>query len=139
MVLKKIHISILLACMILMTACEELYIVDCSQCETTEPTTCLLEIQLGESRSFNIIYDVTIYRGRIEDGVIIENLQTSESINYPVALNSEYTVTSTFTVNGKEYTAIDATRPKVDLITDMCEETCYWVYNNNVNLGIKYY
>jgi len=138
MVLRKIHISILLALMILMTACEELYIVDCSQCQTTEPTTCMLEIQLGEG-SFNTNYDVTIYRGRIEDGVIIENLQTSESINYTVALNSEYTVTSTFTVNGKEYTAIDATRPKVDLITDMCEETCYWVYNNSVNLGIKYY
>lgn len=139
MVLKKIHIGTFMVLMLFMTSCEELYIVDCDQCKTQEPSSCLLEIQLGEPPP-DVFFDVIIYRGKIEEGVIVANIQTRESLIYQsVALNSEYTVTSAFSVDDIEYTAVDATRPRVDIITDMCEETCYWVYNKRVNLVIKYY
>ncbi len=140
MVLKPgIILTILLFLVIcFLSACEKLYIVDCSECELTEPSTCNLKIKLGESISGSP-YDVTIYRGTIQDGVVIYNTSINTSFYHRVSLNSEYTVTATIVFNGKEYTAVDSTRPKVDVITDACDETCYYVVNRTINLKIKYY
>ena len=135
----KMLIMSLLWCSCFLTACEDFYIVDCDKCELIEPITCTLRIELGEVLGSNTLYDVTIYRGKIEDGVVIYNVTSHTSVNYTVGLNSEYTVTASVVINGKEYTAVDSTRPRVDVITNSCEETCYWVVNNTVNLKIKYY
>ncbi len=137
--ITKILILSLLLSFCFLTACEEIYIVDCDKCELIEPITCTLRIELGAVLGSNSLYDVTIYRGKIEDGVVIYNVTSHTSLNYTVGFNSEYTVTASVVINGKEYIAVDATRPKVDVITDACEETCYWVVNNTVNLKIKYY
>ena len=134
----KILVISLLVGVCFLTACEDLYIVDCSECELTEPTTCNLHIKLGQPISGRS-YDVTIYRGKIEDGIVIGNISSSTSFYHRVSLNSEYTVTATIVINGKEYTAVDSTRPKVDVITDSCDETCYYVVNRTINLKIKYY
>lgn len=134
---KILTMSLLLsACFI--TACEEIELIDCSKCELIEPTTCNLQIELGEVLGGSP-YDVTIYRGTIEDGVVIYNTSINSSFYYTVSLNSEYTVTATVVINGKEYTAVDSTRPRVDVITDKCEETCYYVVDRTVNLKLKYY
>jgi len=132
----KIIFLPLLLIMFCMTACEDLYIVDCDDCELIEPTTCQLNIDL---RADGNVYDVTIYKGKIEDGLILLNTARTTSFSYTVGLNSEYTVTATVAVNGAVYTAVDATRPRVDVITDECEDTCYWIVHNNINLKFKYY
>jgi len=137
--ITKILILSLLLSFCFLTACEEIYIVDCDKCELIEPITCTLRIELGEVLGSNSLYDVTIYRGKIEDGVAIYNVTSHTSLNYTVGFNSEYTVTASVVINGKEYIAVDSTRPRVDVITDACEETCYYVVNNTVNLKIKYF
>jgi len=122
-----------------LAGCEEFYTIDCADCQIIEPRTGQLEIQLGEATDPNIIHEVTIYRGNIEDGIVLYSASTYNSFSYNVPLNSLYTVSSTTEINGKEYTAVDATRPRVDVITNVCEETCYWIVNNTVNLKLKYY
>ena len=134
----KILVISLLVGVCFLTACEDLYIVDCSECELTEPTTCNLHIKLGQ-RINGRPYEVIIYRGTIEDGIVIDSISSGTSFYHRVSLNSEYTVTATVVINGKEYTAVDSTRPKVDVITDACDETCYYVVNRTINLKIKYY
>lgn len=134
----KILIINILCSIFFLTACEEIYFVDCSECEIQEPSTCNLHIKLDDEISGSR-YDVTIYRGTIQDGVVIYRTSINTSFYYEVSLNSEYTVTATIEKYGKEYTAVDSTRPKVDIITDSCDETCYYVINKTVNLRIKYY
>lgn len=136
---KKLLIITTLFTFCCLTACEEIKLVDCSECDTREPSSCLLRIQLEESGDLDDPYDVTIYRGSIEEGRVLLNISTKTSFNYRVALNSLYTVSAKMLVNNKEYTAIDATRPKVEVVTDACEETCYYVINKTVKLSIKYY
>ncbi len=133
---KNILRTMLFLSLCCMAACEEMYFVNCSECETTEPTRCNLRIELAATGTF---YDVTIYRGSIESGVVIYNTEINNSFYHNVSLNSEYTVKASLVINGTEYTAIDSSRPRVKVITDLCEETCYWVVNRTVKLDIKYY
>lgn len=113
--------------------------VDCSECTFTEPTNCLLRIELGETIFSGTPYEVTIYRGTIEDGIVIYNASSYTSFTYTVSINSEYTVMSSVEKNGKEYIAVGATIPRTRIIEDVCEETCYIVVDNTVDLEIKYY
>ncbi|HDZ41674.1 MAG TPA: hypothetical protein ENH59_08365 [Bacteroidetes bacterium] len=122
-----------------LTACEELAMVDCSECTVIEPKTCNLRIELGEVYGSGLLYDVTIYRGLIKDGVVIYNVQTYTSFSYNVSLNSVYSVTVSVEKFGKEYIAVDSTRPRVEVISDVCEEICYLVRDNTLNMEIKYY
>ncbi|MDT8401512.1 MAG: hypothetical protein RQ743_07450 [Bacteroidales bacterium] len=122
-----------------LTACEELDMIDCSECTVIEQKTCTLRIELGEVYGSGVLYDVTIYRGSIEDGVVIYNVRTYTSVYYTVSLNSEYAVTVSVEKFGKEYIAVDSTRPRVEVITDVCDETCYMVRDNTLYLEMKYY
>ena len=138
MVLKSFKITFipLLLIMFCLTACEDLYIVNCDDCELIEPTTCELNINL---RADGTVHYITIYKGKIEDGLILFTTSRTSSFNYTVGLNSEYTVTAKVIRDNAVYTAVDATRPRVDVITDECEDTCYWIVHNNINLRFKYY
>lgn len=136
MITKNILRIMLLLSLCCMAACEEMYFINCSECETKEPATCNLRIELT---AIGTPYDVSIYRGTIESGLLIYNTEINSSFYHKVSLNSEYTVKATVVNNGTEYTAIDSTRPRVKVITDVCEETCYWVVNRTVKLDIKYY
>ncbi|MDZ7739820.1 MAG: hypothetical protein U5K32_12285 [Bacteroidales bacterium] len=136
LITKNVLRLIILFSLCCMAACEDMYFVNCSECETTEPTRCNLRIELAYTGT---PWDVTIYRGSIESGVVISDTAINNSFYHEVSLNSEYTVKATAVINGTEYTAIDSTRPRVKVITDVCEETCYWVVNRTVKLDIKYY
>ncbi len=136
LITKNITRLIILFSFCCLTACEEMYIVNCDECETREPVSCNLRIELASTGN---PYDVTIYRGSIESGVVLYNTEINSSFYHQVNLNSEYTVKATTVINGKEFTAIDSTRPRVKVIKDMCEETCYWVVDKTINLEIKYY
>ncbi|MFP4489661.1 MAG: hypothetical protein ACLFN1_10195 [Bacteroidales bacterium] len=133
---KNILRIIILFSLCCLSACEDMYIVNCDECETTEPLTCNLHIKIAATGT---PHNVSIYRGTIENGVLIYNTEINSSFYHQVSLNSVYTVKATIVVNGNKYTAIDSTRPRVEVITDMCEETCYWVVNRTVKLDIKYY
>lgn len=135
-IIMRTTLLLILCCL---AGCEEFYTVNCADCQRVEPTTCQLEVQLVEATEPNILHEVTIYRGNIEDGIVLYSTSTYHSFSYNVPLHSLYTVSSSTEVNGKEYTAVDATRPGIDVITNVCEETCYWIVNNTVNLKLKYY
>ncbi len=135
---KIILLSVLMVCFSL-TSCEDLYIVNCDECEETEPLSCILKVELDQIPGSGNYYNVTIYRGKIDDGIVLYNTNTITSVYYQVSLNSDYSATASIIIDGREYTAVGATRPEIDVITDVCEETCYYVVNNSINLSLKYY
>lgn len=136
LIIKNIMRVIVFSALCCLAACEDMYFVNCSECETTEPDVASLRIELAATGT---PHDVSIYRGTIGNGVLIYNTEINSSFYHTVSLNSEYTVKAVIIINGKEYTAIDSTRPRVEVITDICDETCYWVVNRTVKLDIKYY
>ncbi|MEE4215016.1 MAG: hypothetical protein V2I34_08095 [Bacteroidales bacterium] len=139
--ITKIVILPFIVSMCLLTSCEDLYMVDCNECTYIEPKTCLLRIELGNEFNNPEPYEVTIYRGTLEDGVVVFNeiIYNVFSFNYSVSINTEYTVTASVEKNGTEYVAVDATTPRTRRIEDVCEETCYLVVDNSVDLEFKYY
>ena len=53
-------------------------------------------------------------------------------------LNKTFTVTATYKSEDKTYIAVDSATPKVRLTENQCEETCYYVYDREVDVRLKY-
>ncbi len=58
-------------------SCEEIFIVDCTECELTEPKEAFLQIKLDKNAEGA---RVTIYEGNPEDNVIYMNFTTYSEV-----------------------------------------------------------
>lgn len=130
-ILSLLFISILFSC-------EEMIIFDCNECFPKEPTSCYLNILVGNQGDY-YPYQVVIYQGRIEDGIIIKSFATSASTSIKVNLNLEYTGVSTIEISGKTYRSINSVTPRAKELVDYCEETCYVIKDDVLDLKLKYY
>jgi hypothetical protein len=136
-IIKYIFFYILL----LILSCDEQgLIVNCSDCISDEPKTATIEIKLDRFKTSPNTATVKIYKGNIEDNILIVTLIATEAfLKYSVTINEKYTFTATYTTSyGKTYIAVDSAYPKVRYETDQCDEPCYFVYDKAVNLKIKY-
>ncbi|MGD0341365.1 MAG: hypothetical protein ABSA76_06635 [Bacteroidales bacterium] len=143
MVLKKyIRIlsgTLLFIVFVLLFSCEEIQtlIINCSNCKTDEPTTAEIEIKLSSNDWQTVI---NIYEGNLEDSILYRSLTTNaESTTCSLPLNKKFTFTARYyKVGGKYYYAVNSTTAHVKYIEDQCDEPCYLVYDNTVNLKLKY-
>lgn len=138
----SINISIKLLALVAFTllfSCETPLYVDCEECYTDQPVDCTVEILLGSDYGAQQRVDVVIYFGKMEDGVIIDSYQASYSTTFRALINNEYTIVATTITNGKEYRAVNSVKPEYQLIEGMCEENCYIIRDNVVNMQLKYY
>jgi len=120
------------------SSCEELYLIDCSECYTVEPIEGSVEIKVY-SNNHEGLYLINIYRGKLEDGIIIESFyERAFNTSTILPLNTEYTFTSTIEIDGITYTAVDSTVPKTYRAKETCDEICYIVVDNTVDLRLKY-
>ncbi len=111
------------------------WFVDCSSCVSTEPTSATLVIrtkELGQS----VIVDV--YRGELEDSVLVATLNIHGQANIQADLNELYTFTATYLVDGIRYIVVNSVTPRLKYAKDQCDDPCYFVYNNKVDLRLKY-
>ena len=135
----KIKEYIFLLSLVLIFSCEDSkYNTNCDDCLSAEPdqTTIIAEIdELGTSGIF-----VKLYEGRLEDNIVVDSVHIFSSSNYErrVSLNRMYTVTVTYNINNKKYTAVNSTTPRVKYTETMCEEPCYFVYDRKISLRLKY-
>lgn len=128
---------ILFFSLIMFFSCEEEgFIVDCSECITEEPTDASLEMKIDENDSPVII---EIYSGILQDSILFRTIETNRSqLVVSVPLNNMYTVTAKYNRDGKTYIAIDTAYPRVRFEEDQCDDPCYFIYNKNLNLKLKY-
>jgi hypothetical protein len=113
-------------------------IVNCQECDKTEPTHVDIEIKL-DIQDFGYPVTLEIYEGNIEDGVIIISKaaggnRTSENLR----INKQYTFTALYSTPEGSYTVIDSALPRVSYNKDQCDDPCYYVYDKVVNLRLKY-
>lgn len=128
---------LLFTLMVVCFSCEEQgWLTDCSGCTTSEPVSSSLIIRISQTYNPAII---NIYEGELEDGVLYASAEYSgQDYRYPVVLNKKYTVTATYTIDGNTYIAVDSAIPRVGYTEDRCDEPCYYLYDREVDLRLKY-
>jgi hypothetical protein len=138
--MRNIFHLLFLIILITVFSCEDSeYATNCDECRGDEPVEAVLSAKLDENYySGGII--IKIYEGKISDNVLYDSVRVFSSKKYEkrVPLNKQYTVTATYMVDGKSYTATDSTTPKVKYTETLCTEPCYFVYNRKLNLTRKY-
>lgn len=136
--MERITKAILLLIMTILFSCEEKgLITDCNDCTQDEPLTAILEAEIDADYGKGVV--IMVWEGRLEDNLLLDSLKImTSSYQRKVNINQTYTLTATYIVNDKKYTAVDSATPRVRYTTDYCEEPCYYVYDLSLNLRLKY-
>ena len=120
-------------------SCEEKgWFADCNDCTVEIPLTTDLFIKVTGTEMSVLI---SIYEGELEDGVLYDSAFIYHNVNEytsQVPVNKTYTITATYKVDEDTYIAVDSATPKVRYTEDQCEEACYYVYDREVDLRLKY-
>jgi hypothetical protein len=138
--MKTIIRGLIFLILIAFFSCENGFLINCPDCLSEEPSDATLIIKLNtyDESSGNPVA-VNIYEGNIEDNILIQSFQAREStIQHQVLLNKKYTVTATYAINGINYIAIDSATPKVKYNKSQCDNPCYIIYGERLNLKLKY-
>ena len=118
-------------------SCEEQgWFADCGDCTSDEPASDYLIIKFSEN---NPAATINVYEGELEDGVLLSSVNPPSDIyRIDVRLNKKYTVTARYERNGKTYTAVDSAIPRTKFTETQCEDACWYVYDNELDLWLKY-
>ncbi len=117
-------------------SCEEIVFVDCTECEVSEPTEAYLQIWLDKNPEGA---RVKIYVGNPEDDILLLKFTTyTEVLFQKVPLNKSYTLTAEYPKSGKTYIAVNSVTPRVKYELQKCNDPCYYIYNDIIELQLKY-
>lgn len=134
-ILKIFFTTVLVVCF----SCEEKgWLADCNDCTVEIPRTTNLLIKVTDTEMSVLI---NIYEGELEDSVLYDSAEVYnnyEEYTPQVPVNKSYTITATYKVDDDTYTAVDSAFPKVRYTEDQCEEACYYVYDREVDVRLKY-
>ena len=134
---KKLFIVSLSLFLALFLSCEKKgWFVKCQDCLPDEPSDAVLHAKLDSPHTPTII---RVYEGVLDDSVLYQTEEVTWSeYTIDVPLNKKYTITATYNIDGKTYIAVDSATPRVKYTEDKCDDPCYYVYDTNLNLRIKY-
>jgi hypothetical protein len=128
--------------LLVLFSCEEGGITDCDNCEPGGINQPQLTIYIRNSEYVPANPLVTIYEGAIEDSIVLRRMSVNESysyITYDAVLYKDYTATLEFFLNSVRYMAIGAACPKVRYDESSCDEPCYYLYDNIIDLRLRYH
>jgi hypothetical protein len=120
-------------------SCEEQgLIVKCPDCVSDEPVKTSLEVKL-DLNYMGMSVLVNVYEGNLEDSILYYTIGVnSEKTTIPVTLNKKYTITATYFHPDNYYVTIDAATPRVRYEKNQCDDPCYFVYDKEIDLRLKY-
>jgi hypothetical protein len=82
---------------------------------------------------------INVYEGNLEDSVLYSSYETTETLAIiSVTLNKKYTVTANYHIADNYYIAIDSATPRVRYDKTQCNDPCYFVYDKDIDLRLKY-
>ncbi|TFH50239.1 MAG: hypothetical protein E4G92_00430 [Bacteroidia bacterium] len=136
--MSKLNLLIVFLLLVVFS-CEKGYITDCRECTTGEIGDVKLKIWIGPRSYDPALRRVTIYEGAMEDSLILSRFSTSESyVEYNALLYKDYTVTVEFISNGKNIISVDAACPQMRYDENTCNEPCYYIYGNIIDVRLRY-
>lgn len=128
--------------LLLLFSCEEGTVTDCNECHPDVIYQPQLTIYIRDSEYEPVNPLVTIYEGAIEDSIVLNRINVNESysyITYDAVLYKDYTIKLEFFLNSIKYVAIGAACPKVRYDESTCDQPCYYLYDDIVDLRLRYY
>jgi hypothetical protein len=128
--------------LLMLFSCEDGGITDCDTCDPGGISQPQLTIYIRNSEYVPANPVVTIYEGAIEDSIVLRRMSVNESysyITYDAVLYKDYTATLEFFLNSVKYVAIGAACPKVRYDESTCDEPCYYLYDNVIDLRLRYH
>lgn len=127
------------ALLVVFFSCEENgWLADCNDCTVEIPRTAFLFITVTDTE---MPVTINIYEGELEDSVLFDSATVYNNVNeYSsyVPVNKSYSITATYKIDDDTYIAVDSAYPKVRFTEDQCEEACYYVYDREVDVRLKY-
>lgn len=138
LIMKKLLIISVYILTALLFSCEEdSAIINCDECLSSEPIDVPVTIRVDQLRTTRTV--INVYSGYLEDNILYGTYDTGQSnIDISLPVNNIYTITATYVIEGKTYISVDSAYPRVRYSEKDCEDPCYYVYDNIVNLRLKY-
>jgi len=132
---------IVVLAVLLVFSCEEGYMTDCRECDPEYPQQADLVIRYRTPEFIPENPRVTLYEGAIEDSLIIRKFYIGEAVSFltvDAVLYKDYSATLEFIFEGQKYITTGAARPRVRYDETSCDEPCYYVYDNVIDLRLRY-
>lgn len=134
--------SLALVILILVSlSCEDGYLTNCEECYASPDYSVVLEIRYRNPDLIPSNPVVTLYEGNVSDNIILEKYYINEPVSYIryyAILYKDYSATLEFTYNGQKYITTAAACPKVRYDETTCDEPCWYVYDNIIDLRLRY-
>jgi hypothetical protein len=127
---------------LLLFSCEEGYMTDCRECDPEYPQQATLVIRYRTPDFIPENPRVTLFEGAIEDSIILSRFVIAEpysQLTFDAILFKDYSATLEFIHEGQKYITTGAARPKVRYDETSCDEPCYYVYDNVIDLRLRYH
>ncbi len=126
----------------LLLSCEDSIVKDCGDCYPEGVETATLIISFRNTDYIPVNPKVTLYEGAIEDGIILAEYSIEDPYSYTVydaLLYKDYTATLEFTLDGRRYITTAGACPKVGYDDTSCDEPCWFIYDNVLDLKLRYH
>lgn len=134
--------SLTIVCLVaLLFSCEKNIINDCGECYPDGIHRATLIILYRNSDYIPVNPIVKLYEGAVEDGIKVAEFyidSPTSYLTYDALLYKDYTATLEFTLDGRSYITTAGACPQVGYDDTSCDEPCWFVYNNTVDLRLRY-
>lgn len=137
--MRKKLLYIVFISLALLSCSDKIVIVVCTDCTPDEPVKTDVIIKL-EPGSWSMV-KLSVFLGNIEDSVMIDSFYTGNDVeNYSCFVNTKYKFRAEyFSPSTKKINVVDSAYPRVKYEADQCDNPCYYVYDNKINLKVRYY
>jgi hypothetical protein len=140
--MSRISIAVALVVMLLFS-CEGGSATNCRECTPGSIGNVSLKIYVRNPEAIPTNPIITLYEGAIEDSIVLRHYSMDDpyalTFYYDAMLYKNYTATVEFYFNGHKYVMIDAACPRVRYDETSCNEPCYYIYDNVIDLRLRYY
>jgi hypothetical protein len=111
--------------------------VNCSDCYTPKPDSALMNFRFTINDEYKEVPFV-LYRGDFEDNRI-DWIDTANEATWRVMVKTDqkYSVKAKYKKGDKTLYAVDGGKVKVLLVTDACDQDCYVIKDETLNLEIR--
>ena len=133
------YFIIISICLVFSSCKEKLFTgdVNCSECYSPKPDSAYMTIKFTINKDYNEVPFI-LYRGDFEDNQI-DWIDTSYTATKDIWVRTDqkYSVKAKYRKGDKTLYAVDGGKVKVLLVTDACDQECYVIKDETLNLEIR--
>ncbi|UCH14697.1 MAG: hypothetical protein JSV22_01740 [Bacteroidales bacterium] len=135
------RLGIILILTVSMYACSEKIFtagIDCEECYQEKPDSAYVEIKLTVNDTYDSI-PLIVYSDKVENYEIdwIDTAYANPFYLF-VAVNKYYSVAAKYIKNTDTIIAIDGTKIKIKHVSGECDEECWVIEGDELNVTLKY-